>query len=85
MTWNYRLLKSLVETDRGSYYAYKIHEVYYNEKDEPTAYTENPIELSLCYPGEEDKEATKMLIEDLEMILEDLKRLPVLEKPKEWK
>jgi hypothetical protein len=43
MTWNYRLIKQ-IDTD-GEYF-YGIHEVYYNDANEPVSCTVNPVEVA---------------------------------------
>lgn len=43
MTWNHRVVKKTYPSGEESY---GIHEVFYNEKGEIYAYTENPIDLA---------------------------------------
>lgn len=41
-TWNYRVMK-LIDDD-GEHY-HQIHEIYYDKKGHPNAYTENPVSV----------------------------------------
>lgn len=43
MTWNHRVVKKTYPSGEESY---GIHEVFYNEKGEIYAYTEDPIDLA---------------------------------------
>lgn len=59
MHWNYRVVKY----DRTDEVYFQIHEVYYNEKNEIEAYTENPVN-----PFGNTKEE---LISDLKIMIHD--------------
>jgi hypothetical protein len=63
MSWNYRI----VCWGRGQY---DIREVYYDENGKPLGWTANPRELT--------GESRKAIIEDLELMLESVRRHPVL-------
>lgn len=41
MSWNYRIVRTRFKTEPASY-RYAVHEVYYNDKNEPNAMTNNP-------------------------------------------
>lgn len=69
MIWNYRA----VHQDDGTV---TVHEVSYNTAGKPCCMTMHPAK---AYG------ATKVdVIRDLEMILRDLRRLPIFVPPKKW-
>lgn len=48
--WNTRIIRHKIidyfKDEEAVNYYYGVHEVYYNKKDEPTSWTENPIRLT---------------------------------------
>jgi len=66
MSWNYRIVKH----DKADEIYLQIHEVYYDEKNDIEAYTEDPI-----HPFGETREE---LISDLKYMLHDTEKYPVL-------
>ena len=66
MSWNYRIVKH----DEADEVYFQIHEVYYDEKNDIEAYTEDTV-----HPCGETKEE---LISDLKNMLHDAEKYPVL-------
>ena len=66
MTWNYRIIYH----DKTDYPDYAIHEVFYDEDGKVESWTSNPIDPSGGSKAE--------LIRVLEMMLNDVKKTPIL-------
>jgi hypothetical protein len=66
MTWNYRIIEF------SDYRA--LHEVHYDEKGRPWAYTSEPREFVQSL----DEDDAGAIVADLEIALSDAQRLPVL-------
>jgi hypothetical protein len=66
MTWNYRIIEF------SDYRA--LHEVHYDEKGRPWAYTSEPREFVESL----DEDDAGAIVADLEIALSDAQRLPVL-------
>lgn len=52
MSWNHRIIKSKWTLKDMKGESFSIHEVYYDEKNNPISWTENPIYLSAEHPQE---------------------------------
>lgn len=76
MTWNHRVCKKTHKCDTHETVLYGIHEVYYNEKGEVWAVTEEPVTISTAYIKYEeefdDDDAVATLKEQLERMLRAL-------------
>jgi hypothetical protein len=68
MTWNYRIIKKPFEYPEGGYYI--LAEVFYQKDGSPMAYSD---ETQATGASKEE------VIEVLEMMLKDAKRLPVID------
>ncbi len=67
MAWNFRLVKHSERHPKRVWYG--VHEVFYTDKGKPWTMTQDPVTID----GESVKEASRYL----EMIRQDMKRLPV--------
>jgi hypothetical protein len=65
MTWDYRIIKH--DTVKSGHFA--IHEVYYDDKGNVEAWTEEPIEIIGSSKSE--------IVKDMEYIISDIKQ-PIL-------
>ena len=74
MTWNYRIIRY-----RDKDHGLGLHEVYYNDDEEPTSMTEAPITF-VC-----DEEEGKMgMLDSLSKAFADCYRHPILNEPETW-
>ena len=69
MTWNFRLVKHRQRNLKRMWYG--VHEVFYTDKGKPWTMTRDPVTI--------DGESVKEVLGYLEMIRQDLKRLPALD------
>ena len=76
MTWNHRTCKKTHKCDTHETVLYGIHEVYYNEKGEVWAVTEEPVTISTAFVKDmeefDDEGAVAALKEQLERMLRAL-------------
>lgn len=66
MTWNYRIIKY----DTNKNIVYRIHEVFYDEKGKIEGFTEDAVFAQ--------GETVDELISDLQMMINDAKKYPIL-------
>ena len=69
MTWNFRLVKHTDRKPKGVWYG--VHGVCYTDAGQPWTMTQDPVTI--------DGESVKDVFGYLEMIRQDLTRLPVLD------
>jgi hypothetical protein len=79
MSWNYRIVRTEEKRGGATMSFYRIHEVYYNEDDEPFTLSEKPTEIyTLDHVSSSDESLKTEIVKQLESILEDIKENPVL-------
>ena len=72
--WNYRVMRTVVDDE----VMYGIHEVYYNEKDQPESWTQDPVS-PLVDSEEELKDVLRLMSEALDKPVLDKKGTNIID------